>query len=73
MALTREAGAECVLLYAQDHWGYALYTSDVGVRHPNLRGNFFGKEVSLAGQHGMSAIAYYSLQFNTQIVLRHSD
>lgn len=73
MALTREAGAESVMLYAQDHWGYALYTSNVGVRHPNLDRDFFGIEVSLATKNGMSAIAYYSLQFNTQIVLSHPD
>ena len=73
MALTRAAGAETVLLYAQDHWGYAFYTSEVGVRHPNLNRDFFGAEVSLAAQNGMSAICYYSLQFNTQIVLSHPD
>jgi len=26
MARARDAGTETVLLYAQDHWGYALYT-----------------------------------------------
>jgi len=73
MALARDTGAETMLLYAQDHWGYALYTSDVGVRHPNLDRDFFGTEVSLAHKHGMSVICYYSLQFNTQIVLSHPD
>ena len=73
MARARDSGAETVLLYAQDHWGHALYASDVGVRHPNLKGDFFGTEVSLARKLGMSVICYYSLQFNTQIVLKHPD
>ena len=73
MAAARDAGAESVLLYAQDHWGYAHYPSNVGVRHPNLKTDFFGDSVALARKHGMSAVAYYSLQFNNQIVLSHPD
>ncbi len=73
MARTRDAGTEAVLLYAQDHWGYSLFTSDVGVRHPHLKGDFFGTEVAEARKLGMSVIGYYSLQFNTQIVLSHPD
>jgi hypothetical protein len=73
MKLTREVGSESVLFYAQDHWGYAHYPSDVGVRHPNLTYDFFGKQVELARQNGMSPVAYYSLQANNQIVLKHPD
>jgi hypothetical protein len=73
MGRARDAGTETVLLYAQDHWGHALYTSDVGVRHPNLKGDFFGTEVEAARKLGMSVIGYYSLQFNTQIVMKHPD
>ncbi len=73
MKRTRDTGTESVLFYAQDHWGYSLYPSDVGVRHPNLTYDFFGKQVSLAKQYGMSAVAYYSLQFNNQLVLSHPD
>ncbi len=73
MGRARDAGTESVLIYAQDHWGYAHYLSDVGVRHPNLRGDFFGSQVAEARKLGMSVIGYYSLQFNTQIVLSHPD
>jgi hypothetical protein len=73
MKLTREVGTESVLIYAQDHWGYAHYPSDVGVRHPHLTYDFFGKQVELARQYGMSAVAYYSLQANNQIVFTHPD
>ena len=69
----RDAGAEALMFYAQDHWGYAHYTSDVGVRHPHLKGDFFGRAVALACQQGMSVAAYYSLQINNQIVLSHPD
>ena len=69
----RDAGTEAVMFYAQDHWGYAHYTSDVGVRHPHLKDDFFGRAVALARRQGMSVAAYYSLQINNQIVLSHPD
>jgi len=69
----REAGAESMMFYSQDHWGHAFYPSQGAVRHPHLEGDVFGNEVSLARKHGMSVVCYYSLQFNNQIVLSHPD
>lgn len=69
----RDAGAEALMIYSQDHWGYAFYPTDVGVRHPNLTYDLFGKEVSAAKKHGLSVICYYSLQFNNQAILSHPE
>lgn len=69
----RDAGAESMMFYSQDHWGHAFYQSDVAVRHPHLQGDFFGREVSIARKLGMSIVCYYSLQFNNQAVLSHPD
>ncbi len=69
----RDAGAECLMIYSQSHWGYALYPSDSAVRQPNLDYDLFGREVELARRHGMSLTAYYSLQFNNQCVFAHPD
>jgi len=69
----RDAGAESMMFYSQDHWGYAYYLSDSAVRHPHLDRDIFGTEVSLAHKLGMSVVCYYSLQFNNQIVLSHPD
>ena len=69
----RDAGAESMMFYSQDHWGYAFYHSDVGIRHPALTKDVFGTEVELARKHGMSVVCYYSLQFNNQIVLKNPD
>ena len=69
----KDAGAESMMFYSQDHWGYAYYLSDAAVRHPHLDRDVFGTEVSLAGKLGMSVVCYYSLQFNNQIVLSHPD
>jgi hypothetical protein len=69
----RDAGAESMMFYSQDHWGYAFYPSQVAVRHPHLEGDLFGNEVLLAKKHGMSVVCYYSLQFNNQNVLSHPD
>ncbi|HZP00247.1 MAG TPA: hypothetical protein VFD30_08125 [Terriglobia bacterium] len=69
----REAGAESVMFYTQDHWGYCFYQSKVAVRNPSLNYDLFGKEVSTARDLGITAVAYFSLQFNNQIVLSHPD
>ena len=69
----RDSGAESMMFYSQDHWGYAFYPSDVAVRHPHLQNDFFGREVSIARKLGMSVVCYYSLQFNNQCVLKHPD
>jgi hypothetical protein len=69
----KDSGAESMMFYSQDHWGYAHYPSDVAVRHPHLDRDVFGTEVSLARQLGMSVVCYYSLQFNNQCVLSHPD
>ena len=73
MKASRDAGAETMMLYSQDHWGYAFYPSEVAVRHPNLKGDVFGTEVALARKLGMSAVCYYSLQFNNQAIITHPD
>ncbi len=70
---SRDAGAETVMFYSQDHWGYAHYLSDVAVRHPHLKVDNLGTEVAIAKKLGMSAATYYSLQFNHQMVMNHPD
>ncbi len=69
----RDSGAESMMFYSQDHWGYAFYPGTVGVKNPNLNYDLFGKEVELAHKLGMSVVCYYSLQFNNQRVLAHPD
>lgn len=73
MKVSRGAGAEAMALYTQDTWGYAFYPTDVGVRHPGLKFDMFGRQAALAHQNGMSVVAYYSLQFNHQAVEHHPD
>jgi hypothetical protein len=73
LAAARDSGAESMMFYSQDHWGYAFFESDVAVRHPHLKGDFFGQEVKIARKLGMSVVCYYSLQFNNQAVLTHPD
>lgn len=69
----RDAGAEAMMFYTQDHWGYAYYPSDVAVRHPHLDRDLFGTEAALAHKLGMSVCAYYCLQFNNQSIIAHPD
>ncbi len=73
MQASRDAGAECVMLYTQDCWGYSFYPSMVTTVHPHLTYDLFGKEVELAHKMGISVAAYYCLQFNNQVVINHPD
>jgi Hypothetical glycosyl hydrolase 6 len=73
LTAARDSGAESMMFYSQDHWGYAFYQSAAAVRHPHLKGDFFGEEVRIARKLGMSVVCYYSLQFNNQAVLTHPD
>jgi hypothetical protein len=73
IAASRDAGAQTLMFYSQDHWGYAFYPSDSAVRHPNLKFDLFGTECALARKAGISATCYYSLQFNNQCAIAHPD
>lgn len=73
VSAAREAGAESLMFYTQDHWGYALYPSESASRHPNLDYDLFGSEATAAAANGISTVAYYSLQFNNQCVMRHPE
>jgi hypothetical protein len=73
VAASRDAGAQSLMFYSQDHWGYAFYPSDSAVRHPNLKFDLFGTECALARKAGISVICYYSLQFNIQCAVTHPD
>jgi hypothetical protein len=53
LKVARDAGAESMMFYSQDHWGHAFYPSEVAVRHPHLEDDFFGREVSIARKLGM--------------------
>ncbi len=68
-----DAGAESLMFYTQDTWGYAFYPTDAGVRHPSLDYDLFGREVEIAHEHGLSVCAYYCLHLNEQCYRAHPD
>jgi len=73
IAASRDAGAESLMFYIQDHWGYAFYPSDTALRHPNLKFDLLGTECALARKAGISVMTYYSLQFNNQCAVHHPE
>jgi hypothetical protein len=73
MRATRDAGAEGILLYTQCCWGHAYYPTNIGLRHPNLHFDLFGKEVELAHKLGLSVTAYYCVQLGNETVFHHPD
>ena len=50
--LPEDAGAESMMFYSQDHWGYAHYLSDVAVRHPHLKRRQLGHRGRACPQAG---------------------
>lgn len=73
MTASQAAGAEAMGLYTQDTWGYAFYPTDVGARREGLKFDMFARQSELAHRHGLSVVAYYSLQFNHRAVELHPD
>jgi hypothetical protein len=73
MKAARDAGAQCVMIYSMEHWGYALYDTWVGYKHPNLHYDYVGKQVEAARRYGLSPLCYYSYNFATEVALRHPD
>src|SRR4051812_10788264 len=52
----RDAGSESMMFYSQDHWGYSFFPTNVGVRHPHLTYDLFGREVEISRRLGMSVV-----------------
>ena len=73
MKAARDAGVQCVMIYSMEHWGYALYDTKVGYKHPNLRYDYVGKQVEAARRYGISPFCYYSFNFANEIAVRHPD
>lgn len=56
-----KAGCEILVLPAKNHFGLTSYSTNVGTKHPNIKGDLFAKVVELAHQRGMRVMAYYSV------------
>ena len=73
MKAARDAGVQCVMIYSMEHWGYALYDTKVGYKHPKFRYDYVGKQVEAARRYGISPLCYYSFNFANEIAVRHPD
>jgi hypothetical protein len=73
MAKAREAHTECVVIQTKSHWGYAYYNTKVGSRHPNLNYDLVARWLEAGHRNGLSVVAYYSGQVDTQSALKHPE
>lgn len=73
MAGVREAHTGCVVIQTKSHWGYAYYNSKVGSRHPGLKYDLVARFVEAGHRNGLSVVAYYSGQVDTQSALNHPE
>ncbi|MFZ5745982.1 MAG: hypothetical protein ACOY7T_16030 [Pseudomonadota bacterium] len=73
-AAAREAGAEALMVYFQNHLGQCYYPTECGVRHAKAKHrDLAGELVELAREGGIATAAYYSVNFNNQAWLDHPD
>lgn len=73
MRKARAAHTECIVVQTKSHWGYAYYDSKVSVRHPGLSYDLVARFVDAGHRNGLSVVAYYSGQVDTQSALAHPD
>jgi hypothetical protein len=73
MRVARDAGFQCAMIYSMEHWGFALYDTNVGYRHPNLRYDFVQAQVDAARKYGLSPLCYYSYNFAQAVTDHHPE
>jgi hypothetical protein len=73
MRTAHEAGVQCVMLYSMEHWGYALYDTKIGYKHPNLKYDLMARQVEAARKYGLSPLCYYSFNFAQVVAEHHPD
>ncbi len=56
-----QAGANRHTSFIKDHHGHAYYPTDVGARHPHLKGDLFGDIAAECHRRGLPVMAYYNV------------
>ena len=68
-----EAGVDFVLLPARCNRGFAYYPTQVGIRHPALKIDLFGKMLKACRARGIMAAAYINGGIDHEHALRHRE
>ncbi|MEM2922176.1 MAG: alpha-L-fucosidase [Candidatus Bathyarchaeia archaeon] len=71
--LQAEAGVNRIVLFFKDHWGYSMYDTKVGIKHPYVKGDLCAEVIKQAEKHCIGIIGYYSVGFDHVIVEKHPD
>lgn len=68
-----DAGVDYVVFPARCNLGTAYYDTRVGIRHPALTYDLFGRLAEACGRHGLALSAYINVGLSHEEGLRHRD
>jgi hypothetical protein len=69
----KSAGMEEIITFAKCHYGYAYYPTNIGTRHPRMKGDAFGSVLEACRAEGIGVLAYISFGIDGQAGSRHRE
>jgi len=69
----KACGADYVVFHARCNLGMAYYNTQVGLRHPSLSYDLFGKLAECCRKKGIALTAYINIGISHEEALRHRD
>ncbi len=55
-----DCGVDFITFHARCNQGFAYYPTEIGIRHPSLKEDLFGKIVAACGKKGIAVSAYFN-------------
>ena len=71
--ILKQIGIQTVTVEAKDELGWSYFPTEVGIPHPNLKGDYFGERYSLLKENGFRVIAYYNVGVQGRLFDAHPD
>ena len=68
-----EAEVEEIITFAKCHTGFSYYPTEVGIRHPLMKGDPFGDLLKACRAKGVKVLAYVSFGVDGEAVRAHDD
>lgn len=69
----RRCGVDYIVFHARCNLGMAYYNTKVGIRHPSLSYDLFGRLVEACQERGIAVSAYINVGLSHEEALRHRD
>jgi len=69
----RNSRIDSLMVYCKDNWGYSYYNTRIGERHPALDRDWVAEIVSVLRSQDIEFNAYYCVEYDNTIVLKHPE